>query len=313
MKKFNLSRALPLLLLLISVACARNLSAGQASNARDRRVDAQAEVADNLNTEAGTEMQKKPELVEQETKAFAVNGVPQITVDSYEGPIHVQGWDKPEVSFTASKQALDREAMSGIQLEASQRGELVSIVVKFNKPDRKVMFGKNQVLTKGAYVKLEINVPRNANLHLHTGDGPLNITGVNGVVDVRTDDGQIDVHNGSGRLQASTNDGLISILNFDGEVEATEMGDHGINLEGRFTKLTAQTQGAQISLGLPSNFDATIETDAEDVVNQGLSITPDAASSSSRDLRRLKIGRGGTVFNLRSINGKLVLRRIGRV
>lgn len=301
MKQLNLLRSTALLIGIATLACAG-------------RLNSMPVVPSNPNTvskvEAGTEMTNNLELTERETRSFAVSGTPRIKVDNFEGSIAVRAWDQPEVSFVAVKQAVDQQAMSNIRLQAEQQGANIIITTRFSGPERKMKVGGNTAFSKGASIELELNVPRNANLSLFTGDGPLSITGVGGEVSLRTADGTIDVRDGRGRVSANTNDGLIRILNFDGEVEATDMGDGGVNAEGRFAKLSATTGGGPIALSLPADSNVTIETDTANVNNEGLAVTEETHPTTNA--RRLKIGSGGNVFSLRpGPGGQVTLRRLG--
>ena len=301
MKQLNLLTSTALLAGIVTLACAGRLSS---------MTVVQSSPNPDSKAAAGTEMTNNLEVTERETRSFSVSGTPRIKVDNFEGSITVRAWDRPEVSFVAVKQAVDKQAMSDIRLQAEQQGANVSMTTRFNGAERKMKVGNSTAFSKGAYIELEVNVPRNANLSLFTGDGPLSITGVGGEVSLRTGDGPIDVRDGRGRLSANTNDGLIRILNFDGEVEASDMGDGGVNAEGRFAKLSATTGGGPIALSLPADSNVTIETDTANVNNEGLIVTEE--TRPTRNARRLKIGSGGNVFSLHTgPGGQVTLRRLG--
>jgi hypothetical protein len=262
-----------------------------------------------FQAESGTAMTNNIELIERESQQFAVSGTPQIKVENFEGSITVRAWDKSEVNLVAIKKAADKQAMSDIRLQADGKDANVSITTRFKGRERKMRIGSGNAYSKGAYVELELNVPRQANVNLFTGDGPLSISGVGGNLTLKTNDGTISVHDGRGRLTAFTSDGLIQIVNFDGEVEANDMGDQGINAEGRFARFSATTGGGNIALGLPADANVTIETDTANVNSEGLAVSEERLTTHAR---RLKIGSGGgKVFNLRTgIVGHVTLRRL---
>ncbi|HEX8353840.1 MAG TPA: hypothetical protein VF611_13120, partial [Pyrinomonadaceae bacterium] len=246
-------------------ACDSSAARGQTGHAQDRQASPQGHGSQHAGAEgkheAGDGMATTFAEVGREERTFAVSGVPQVRIDNFEGSVTVKSWDRAEVGFTAVKRGVDKAALDGIQLQASQRGDEVVLGARFTKGDRRMRLGGSDVRAKGAYVEWEVSVPRAANVSLATGDGPLSVTGVDGLVELRTGDGKIEVFDGRGRVNARTNDGLIRIARFDGEVEAREMGDHGINLEGRFARVTAETGGSAIWLALPAGADATLETD----------------------------------------------------
>ena len=152
---------------------------------------------------------------------------------------------------------------------------------------------------------LEVYVPRNASLHVSSGDGSLHLDGVSGDLDLRTGDGSIEVSAARGQLRVNTGDGSIKVSDFDGNVDA-RTGDGSINLDGRFTALAARTGDGSISLAVPANSDFTIETDAEDLDNSGMTVSEDIATS--KRMRRWKVGRGGNIFVLSTGDGRVALR-----
>lgn len=241
-------------------------------------------------------------VVSQETKTFAVSGAARVTLQTFDGPIVVRAWDKPEVTVNATKRASDEQQKQGINLSMEQTGSNISVVAKFDR-------AYAQRLTPDTYnisaaVSLEVYVPRSTTLRAVSGDGRIIIEGINGDLDLRTGDGPIEVQNGRGHLNATTGDGRIRIAGYDGQVE-TRTGDGSITLSGRFDQLSARTGDGSIALSLPAGVNATIETDAEAVIND---IGAVEEETSSRRLRRWRVGGGGTVLRLHTGDGRIVLR-----
>ena len=244
-------------------------------------------------------------LVERESKSYNVTGTPRVSLQTFDGYITVRGWDRQEVQFTVSKRAANEQQMRGIRLRTDQNNSNITFVADF---DPAVATRDPKYPYPNAVVNLEVYVPRNSILRLSSGDGRLELEGVNGTLDLNTGDGRIEVRDSQGRLTARTGDGRIQVENFKGEVQA-KTGDGRIILDGRFAQLAAQTGSGSILLSLPSDFNATIETDAESVDNQGLNLTEE--SSRSRRLKRWRIGRGGGLLTLRTSEGRIFLRQSG--
>ncbi len=230
-----------------------------------------------------------------------MRGVTRINLDTFDGQITVRAWDKPEVMITATKKARDEAAMRGARVSFQQSAGEVAAIARFDDSD-----GERD--SDDAEVFLDAFVPRKANLLLASSDGQLFVEGVSGELELRTDDGSIQVANGSGRLRANTSDGRVQITKFNGDVDA-RTNDGQIDLEGRFSSLSARTGDGSITLSVPANFSATIETVAESIIIEGLSVSEEPDSSSR--LRRWKIGAGGTVLSLRTGDGRIILRRSG--
>jgi DUF4097 and DUF4098 domain-containing protein YvlB len=243
-------------------------------------------------------------LVQRESKTFSVTGAPHVTAQTFDGYITVQGWDKPEVQLTINKRAATEQQMSALRLRAEQNGSEINIVAEFDKNIMRETGGNTNAL-----VNLDLYVPRNANVRLSSGDGHLELEGVNGDLNLNTGDGRISVRDAQGRLSAHTGDGRIEVENFEGSVEA-KTGDGRISLGGRFAQLSAQTGDGSIMLTLPANSNATIETDSESVDTEGLNAMEEARTS--KRLRRWKIGQGGNVLSLRAGEGRIILRSAGQ-
>jgi DUF4097 and DUF4098 domain-containing protein YvlB len=229
----------------------------------------------------------------KETRTFAVNGSPRVTINTFDGHVTVHGWDKPEVTYTAVKGSHDEQSLKSISIESQQQGETISIIAKTDDD-------------QNGTVNFDVYVPRQSSLHVSSGDGALNLDGVTGQITLRSGDGPIEVANGGGELQVNTGDGVIRVIKFDGQVDA-RTGDGAINLDGNFNSLSARTGDGTISLTVPAGSSFTIETNAPDEIsNEGFVVAEDITPSPR--VKRWKIGNGGKVFVLKTGDGKILLR-----
>ncbi len=55
-------------------------------------------------------------LVERETKTFPAQGSPRVRVETFDGAVAIEAWDRPEVQYTAVKRARDEQSMRAIRL-----------------------------------------------------------------------------------------------------------------------------------------------------------------------------------------------------
>ena len=228
----------------------------------------------------------------QETKSFSVTGAPRVTLNTFDGRVTVHGWDKPEVSYTATKQAHDENVLKDISIQAQQQGQEISISATQENEDGSVNF--------------DLFVPRQSTLHVSSGDGALNLEGVSGQITLRSGDGPIEVSNGGGQLQVNTGDGVIKVIRFQGQVDA-RTGDGAIALDGNFNELSARTGDGEISLTVPAGSSFTIETNAPDEITQEGFVVNEDVTPSPR-VKRWRIGNGGKVFVLKTGEGKILLR-----
>jgi DUF4097 and DUF4098 domain-containing protein YvlB len=244
---------------------------------------------------------------EHESNTFQVAGAPRVRVETFDGAVNVHAWDKPEVMYTAVKRAADDREMKGIKLRAQAAGGEVTIRAEFDKSFAHVYSdnGGRVTYSSQASAEFDLYVPRNSTLFVSTGDGRLRVDGVSGELELRTGDGSIDVTGSRGRLRAETGDGRIRVENFDGDAEA-RTGDGRITLDGNFKTLAARTGDGTISLSLPEGVNATVETNAESVYNDGVAV---AESDAESRVRRWRVGGGGQLLTLRTGDGQVILRR----
>ena len=245
---------------------------------------------------------------ERESKTFAVSGAPRVRVETFDGAVNVHAWDKPEVMYTAIKRAGNEREMQGIKLHAQAAGGEVTLRADFDKSYATVyreQAGRVTSYSSNASAEFDLYVPRNAALVISTGDGRLRVGGVTGEMELRTGDGTIDVTGARGRLRAETGDGRIRVEDFEGDAEA-RTGDGRITLDGNFRSLAARTGDGTISLTLPEGVNATVETNAESVINDGVAV---AETEVEARVRRWRVGSGGQVLTLRTGDGQIILRR----
>ena len=267
---------------------------------REVQRETQRQVRESVRTETRSEARANARarglgssgrFIENESKSFSVPANARVNVSTYDGPITIHGWDKPEVMYTATRHADDEAELKEVRVETEQQGPAVSVIAKSNE--------------NRGWVSLDVFVPRNANVHASSEDGRLTLQGVNGELTLRTGDGSIEVTDSQGQLKVSSGDGHIRIANFEGQADA-RTADGAIMLDGRFSSLSARTGDGSISLAVAADSNFTIETDAAGITNQGLTITEDVAPSTRT--KRWKVGRGGNVFVLNAGEGRIVLR-----
>lgn len=271
----------------------REIEAAQRQIERERVRVERTELRTKVIVRNGSGGYNSERFTSKETKTFNVGNAPRITLSTFDGQVTVHGWDKPEVTYTATKGAADEETLKQITIGTQQQGDTISIST-INTED---INGR---------VSFDLYVPRQSTLHVSSGDGALNLDGVTGQITLRSGDGPIEVANGGGQLQVNTGDGVIRVIKFDGQVDA-RTGDGEIALDGNFNAVSARTGDGTISLSVPAGSSFTIETNSmEDLGNDGFVVNEDLAPSPRT--KRWKIGNGGKVFVLRTGEGKILLR-----
>ncbi len=204
--------------------CAR--ARGRASASRARwSAKSQREMSRSFGDGANPDATRQ---IVRDSATLATKGVPRVRVATFDGPVTVHAWDKPEVRATIVKRAYDDKEMKGIKVssvvsnDAGPNSE-VNIRAEFDKSVAQGALehdGRIVSWNSGASVELDVYVPRNSMLFVTSGDGRLAVEGVRGEMELHTGDGAIDVTGAAGRLRADTGDGRILIEGFDGEADA---------------------------------------------------------------------------------------------
>lgn len=216
------------------------------------------------------------EVVER-TFPLPAGGVFELT--NINGSVRVDAWDQERVHIYAVKSARvnqDDLRRVAVEINAQQPGR-ISVETRYSQDE-----------SVEVTVEYRIRVPRKVVLgHLTTVNGNIRVTGVDGSGDLRSVNGNIELFDGRGGFSARTTNGSL-------------------HLEYRYFESAApislEVMNGVIVLALPPRADADIDVS---------SLNGDFASelplrrrtaSDSREFRA-RLGRGGPVIKLRTVNG----------
>jgi len=171
------------------------------------------------------------------TKSFNLERAAKVRVETSDANIRVTSWDGTTVEARITTKGW-KIGGDGINIVDHQTAEQIDIEVRFPRHVFQVNWGNRRV-------DIEIKVPRTANLDLHTGDGNVDVQGVNGAILLRSGDGNLTLSELQGTLKAHTGDGNIDVRNARGEV-TLHTGDGRIDLTGIDGSLTAETGDGRV-------------------------------------------------------------------
>lgn len=286
---------------------------------------AAAAVAAGCEVNLGTEG-----LVVKDTRTYTVSGVPDLSLDTFDGSIEVHSWDRPEVEIEIEKRAQDNDLLGGIAVNADQQGD--RIVVTVTGPPR----SGSRTLTIGHHVsteaRLRVAMPRRATLNARTGDGPITVEAIDGRVILRTGDGRISAERVTGDIEARSGDGAIRLTRVEGRLDL-ETSDGSISVDGRLASLQAvtgdgtirvraedgsavdgswnlSTRDGSIILVLPEAFAADIDAETGDgsIRSEHPGLTIEQGRERPRQLRA-RMGAGGALVKLRTGDGSIRFER----
>jgi hypothetical protein len=192
-----------------------------------------------------------PARADEWSKTYTLTGKPDLRVDTSDANIHVSTWDQNtiEAKVTTTRYKIGDD---GIRIEEHQTGDTVEIDVRYPHTHGfgvTIDWGNHG----GHSVEIDIHMPREGRVDLHTGDGKIDLGNFKGEMQLRSGDCSQEIDRVDGKLRATTGDGRIhangrfdelDLKTGDGRVDAQAMtgsalaaswklesGDGGVTLE----------------------------------------------------------------------------------
>jgi len=255
------------------------------------------------------------------TKTFPVAGHARVHVQTDDGAVRISTGDikQIEVRVDYSGYKLDKD----LRVSTSQDGDSVDVSVKTGSS----LWNWGVRHTR---LRVEIHMPKEADLTIRTSDGSVEADSVSGNVDVTTGDGSITVQGVKGNIRFHTSDGHIEARGLDGRVDAST-GDGHVNLEGRFDALniktgdgsvnaratagskvqstwTIRTGDGSVDMEIPGDLQADIDASTHDGhISLGLPVTVEGTIGSSQI--HGKMNGGGQSLTIRTGDGSIHLSK----
>ncbi|HYL76220.1 MAG TPA: hypothetical protein VEU96_18565 [Bryobacteraceae bacterium] len=244
-------------------------------------------------------------LADEWSKKFTVSGKPTLRVDANDGSVQIRTWDRKEIEARVTTVGW-RLSPDEVRVIDRQTGDRVEVEVRIPHRPFSVMFGRRSI-------RVEIQVPRELQSDIHTGDGAITVEGLHGETHLSTGDGHIDADSLDGTLDANTGDGKIrargrfDLLNLhtgDGSIEAEIASGSRMN-----SAWTVRTGDGHVTLRLPTNFSADLDVHTGDGhIQSDLPVTV-SGMRHEHELRG-RLNAGGQLFTVRTNDGSIRLERL---
>ena len=261
---------------------------------------------------------------EEWRKTYSVSGKPDIRVETNDGEIQVATADRKDIEVVVTT---DRYKIGngGVTITDHQVGDRLDIDVHI--PSYRHFVSIN---FHSRSVRIQLNIPRQANLATHSGDGRITARDVNGNMVLRSGDGDIEVDNAKGNLEIETGDGRVECRHVEGQLKA-ETHDGDVRIDGVFSALevktgdgkieavvasgskmssswSARSGDGSITVTLPDGFSADLDAHTGDGhISVDLPVT--VQGSVRENEIRGKMNGGGQILEIRSGDGNISLRR----
>jgi|CXWL01.1.fsa_nt_gi DUF4097 and DUF4098 domain-containing protein YvlB len=233
--------------------------------------------------------------VEKKSGVFVMKGVPKVTVKADGCSVNIRGWDRSEVQYRVTQFA-DARNRTPLDIRENHTDSTVDIVVE-NAEGRG---GSRSFLSGAARVRVEIYVPRKANLKINA-DGELRVEGVTGDVELTGSDEPINVRDVDGKLRVTNSDGLVRVIGFNGEVDS-RTADGEVYLEGQFSRINGNANDGSFFLTVPENPNADIKANIEALTIENLRIPTSVSEGHWR------FGAGGPKYTFTVADGCVTVR-----
>ena len=243
----------------------------------------------------------------RDEKRYTVGADATLTLETFDGSVKVQSWDRSDVLVEIEKRGPDREMASAIEVTATQEGNRVEVRAHEPKGSREFVGIGN---VQSASVSFNVSVPRSLTLSAQTGDGSMTLENVRGAINLRTGDGSIRGTRLTGDITARTEDGSIFL---EGALAAlrAETGDGSVVIEaGDGSAMKSDwdisTGDGSIVFRVPDGFNADIDAASRDGNVRGeLTGLQHERAENGRESLKGRLGTGGHRVTIRSGDGSI--------
>jgi hypothetical protein len=250
--------------------------------------------------------------VTEKVFSFAPGGT--ISIESQNGRIVVEAWDRPQVRVQMTREVRTPEdetaasIMKQLTADVTVSGNHLKIVSIY--PKREKVVGFWDLIGRGvrsANIHYYLQVPRQSSLDLSTANGELRVRGTEGKLDAVTTNGDIDLTSVRGSADVRTTNGEIRIARLEGLADAQTTNG---SVAAEITSLPPNgsmvfhTTNGNVQLAMPRDVHADVDantTNGRVSINYTVTMSGTISSKSIRG----KIAGGGARIVLTTTNGDI--------
>jgi DUF4097 and DUF4098 domain-containing protein YvlB len=251
-----------------------------------------------------------PAQADEWSKTYTLTGNPDLRVDTSDANIHVSTWDQNtiEAKVTTTRYKIGDD---GIRIEEHQTGNEVEIDVRY--PRNHGLGITVDWGTHGSHrVDIDIRMPREGRVDLHTGDGKIELGNFKGEMQLRSGDGSQELDGVDGKLRALTGDGHIRA---NGRFDALDLKTGDGHVEARATAGSALATGwrlesgdGSVTLEVPENLAADVDLHTGDGhIDLDMPVTTEGKIREGEV--RGKLNGGGNLLVIHTGDGSIHLRK----
>jgi DUF4097 and DUF4098 domain-containing protein YvlB len=247
-----------------------------------------------------------PARADEWSKTYALTGKPDLRVDTSDANIHVTTWDQNtiEARVTTTHYKIGDD---GIRIDEHQNGDSVELDVRYPHTH-----GFSITVNGNHRVDIEIRMPREGRVNLHTGDGKIDLADFKGDMELLSGDGSQEIKGVDGKLRAKTGDGHIhangrfdelELKTGDGHVEAQATAGSALAASWRL-----ESGDGTVTLEVPENLAADVDLHTGDGhIDLEMPVTTEGKIREGEV--RGKLNGGGNLLVIHTGDGSIRLRK----
>ncbi|HEY6465499.1 MAG TPA: DUF4097 family beta strand repeat-containing protein [Candidatus Acidoferrales bacterium] len=248
-----------------------------------------------------------PARADEWSKTYTITGKPDLRVETSDANIRVDTWDQNTIEARVTT-TRDKIGEDGIRVTGRQNGDTVEIEVRY---PRERHYGFH--IDMGNHrVDINIHMPREGRVNLHTGDGKIEMASFKGEMDLSSGDGSQNLDSVDGKLHANTGDGHIQangrfdeldLKTGDGHVDVRAAAGSALAAEWRL-----ETGDGSVTLEVPETLAADVDLRTSDGhIDLDMPVT--AEGRVKQNEVRGKLNGGGNRMTIRTGDGSIHLRK----
>jgi len=247
-----------------------------------------------------------PALADEWNKSYPVGAKPSLRVDTNDAAIEISRGASSTIQARVTTDHYEIGS-GGVRITEHQDGDKVELTVHIpNQAGFHINWHDRRV-------RVEVQVPAETTLDLHSSDGHINVDGTTAGARIDTSDGAVEVRNFTGPIRARTSDGHITV---DGVVNDVYLssGDGRISLTAREgSKLDRgwmiHTSDGRVEVLLPGDFAAELYAHTGDGrITLDIPVTVNGGMERSRV--RGKLNGGGELLEISTGDGSIHIGKL---
>jgi DUF4097 and DUF4098 domain-containing protein YvlB len=240
--------------------------------------------------QASDHSDRQGSYTEEFHKVYPLAAQGRFEIENINGPVHITGWDRPEVKVDAVKSAWSKERLAEAKIEVEASQDRISIRTEYPHHDNTFNFGDDDEHNNPARVEYTISVPRQANLD--------EIKLVNGRLDIQDVTGEVRASCVNGRIEARNLQGRASLNTVNGSLVANvaQLPSSGLKLS---------SVNGKLHVTLPSDTSAEVEASTvSGNISNDFGLTAIRHQYVGHSLHG-QLGGGGALVKLSNVNGTI--------